>query len=207
MPEIKLRIDDLVLDHDNPRITHAEGQQEALQKLVRDQKAKLVRLAESMVERGLNPMDRLLVLRLNRKPEKFVSLEGNRRIAVFRLLANPAVMSGLEMPRAMKSALERLAGKFIVSRFEPLACFELASREEAEYWLDLRHNIGHEGAGVENWKSLAKRRARGKSPISPHFGIPAAKAKSLPTSRKSLPRTSSTMGIMWNPTRAAPQSG
>ena len=37
MPEIKLKISDLVLDHDNPRITHADGQQEALQKIVKDQ--------------------------------------------------------------------------------------------------------------------------------------------------------------------------
>lgn len=54
MPEIKLKIDDLVLDHDNPRITHAEGQQEALQKIVKDQKAKLVKLAESIVKHGMS---------------------------------------------------------------------------------------------------------------------------------------------------------
>src|ERR1700746_1183959 len=96
MPEIKLKIADFVLDHDNPRISHADGQQDALQKIVRGQKAKLVKLAESIVDHGLNPMDRLLVLRLNQKPERFISLEGNRRVAVFKLLTNPAVMSGLE---------------------------------------------------------------------------------------------------------------
>src|SRR3546814_4052694 len=79
MPEIKLKIDDLVLDHDNPRITHAEGQQEALQKIVKDQQTKLVKLAESIVERGLNPMDRLLVLRLNQAPTRFIALEGDRK--------------------------------------------------------------------------------------------------------------------------------
>ncbi len=165
MPEIKLKIDDLVLDHDNPRITHAEGQQDALQKIVRDQKAKLVKLAESIVANGLNPMDRLLVLRLNQKPERFISLEGNRRIAVFKLLTKPEVMTGLEMPGAMKGAFQRMAKEFKKSRVEPLSCFELASREEARYWLNLRHNIGHEGASVEDWKSLAKRRFEGKTPV------------------------------------------
>ena len=63
MPEISLKIADLVLDHDNPRISHAAGQQEALQKIVHDQKTKLVKLAQSIAERGLNPMDRFLVLR------------------------------------------------------------------------------------------------------------------------------------------------
>lgn len=55
MPAIQLKIDDLVLDNDNPRITHAEGQQQAFQKVVKDQKTKLVRLAESIVEHGLIP--------------------------------------------------------------------------------------------------------------------------------------------------------
>ena len=60
MGPIDLKIEDLVLDHENPRITHAEGQQEALQKIVKDQKTKLVKLAQSIAEKGLNPMDRFL---------------------------------------------------------------------------------------------------------------------------------------------------
>jgi hypothetical protein len=89
MGPIDLRVEDLILDHDNPRITHAEGQQEALQKIVKDQKTKLVKLAQSIAEKGLNPMDNLLVLRVHQKPERFIALEGNRRTAVFKLLTNP----------------------------------------------------------------------------------------------------------------------
>lgn len=181
MPEIKLRIDDLVLDHDNPRISHAAGQQEALQKIVHDQRTKLVKLAQSIVEYGLNPMDRFLVLQRNQTPKKYISLEGNRRVAVFILLTKPVVMTGLEMPPPMKRIFERLATDFKKSRIEPLACFELSSREEGRYWLNLRHNIGHEGAGVDNWKSLAKRRFEGKPP--------AVQALELITERAGLTKT------------------
>jgi hypothetical protein len=62
MGEIKLKIADLELDHDNPRISHAAGQQEALQKIVNDQKTKLVKLAQSIADYGFNPMDRFLAL-------------------------------------------------------------------------------------------------------------------------------------------------
>jgi len=165
MPAIKLKIDDLVLDHDNPRITHAEGQQEALSKIVKDQKTKLVKLAKSIVEHGMSPENNLLVVRLNQKPVRFYALEGNRRVAVLKILANPAVMSGLEMPDPMKKALERHAKGFKKSRVEPISCFELPSRQDGNYWLDLKHNIGHEGAGVETWKSLAKRRFAGQPPV------------------------------------------
>src|SRR6185437_1302307 len=79
MPAIDLKVEELILDHDNPRITHAEGQQEALQKIVTNQKTKLVKLAQSIADHGLNPMDRLLVLRVHQRPERFIALEGNRR--------------------------------------------------------------------------------------------------------------------------------
>jgi hypothetical protein len=164
MPEIKLKIEDLVLDHDNPRISHAAGQQEALQKIVNDQRTKLVKLAQSIAKHGLNPMDRFLVLQKSKVPKEYIPLEGNRRVAVFKLLTKPAIMTGLDMPTPMKNILGKLADNFKKNDVEPIPCFELSSREEGRYWLDLKHSIGHEGAGVDPWKSLAKRRFDGKPP-------------------------------------------
>jgi hypothetical protein len=164
MPEIKLKISDLVLDHDNPRITHADGQQEALQKIVKDQKSKLVKLAQSIAQRGLNPMDRLLVLRTHSKPERFIALEGNRRVAAFKLLTNPSVMSGLDMPDPMKRLVERAAEGFSKSTIEPISCFELASRQEGDYWLELRHKGQNQGMGIVDWTTVASGRFRKRSP-------------------------------------------
>lgn len=186
MGEIKLKISDLVLDHDNPRISHAAGQQEALQKIVQDQKTKLVKLAQSIVDHGLNPMDNFLVLRTNQAPLRYIALEGNRRTAVFKLLTNPDVMSGLDMPEPMKRIFERMAKGFKKNSIEPLRCFELPSREAGRYWLDLRHNGGHDGAGIDNWKSLAKRRFQGKPPsvqvldlVTERAGLTAAERASI----------------------------
>lgn len=164
MPEIKLKIEDLVLDHDNPRIAHAEGQQEALQKIVKDQKLKLVRLAQSIVRYGLNPMDRFLVLRTDSKPVRFIALEGNRRVAVFKLLSNPASMTGLDMPDPMKKVLERLAGEFSKGKIEPIPAFELSSRQEGDYWLELRHKGEQGGAGIVGWENAAQNRFGTRSP-------------------------------------------
>jgi hypothetical protein len=84
MAELKLKIADLVLDHDNPRISHAAGQQEALQKIVQDQKTKLVKLAQSIADHGLNPMDRFLVLQLNQTPKRYISLGGQSPCCCFQ---------------------------------------------------------------------------------------------------------------------------
>ena len=56
MAGIDLTLDELLLDLENPRISRGESQREALQKIIEDQDVKLVVLAESIVEDGLNPM-------------------------------------------------------------------------------------------------------------------------------------------------------
>lgn len=164
MPEIKLKIEHLVLDTDNPRITHAEGQQQALQKVVKDQRTKLIRLAESIVEHGLSPIEKLMVLEVSEKPKRYIALEGNRRVAALRLLANPAAMTGLEMPDGMQRAFERLSSVFDQSKVQPIDGYEVASREEGRYWIELRHNGEDEGRGVVDWKPIVAARFREKEP-------------------------------------------
>lgn len=171
MPEIKLRIDDLVLDNDNPRITHAEGQQQVLQKVVRDQKTKLVRLAESIIEHGLSPIERFMVMEVSQKPKRYVALEGNRRVTALRLLVNPAAMTGLVMPDGMQRSLEGLARIFDRSKIEPIDAYEVSSREEGRYWIELRHNGEDEGRGVVSWKPIVAARFRKKEPAIQAFDM------------------------------------
>lgn len=169
MSEIQLKIEDLVLDHDNPRITRAEGQRQTLQKVVKEQKSKLVRLAESIVEHGLSPIERLMVMQVSEKPKRYIALEGNRRIATLKLLSNPAVMTGLEMPDGMQRAIEQLAKVFEPNRVEPIKCYEMPSREAGRYWIELRHNGEDEGRGVVGWKPIVAARYRKKEPAIQAF--------------------------------------
>jgi hypothetical protein len=164
MPAISLRVEHLVLDNDNPRITHSDSQHETLQKVVKDQGAKLVRLAESVVEHGLSPIERLMVLQVSTSPKRYVALEGNRRVAALRLLTNPAAMTGLEIPNRIQGAIERLASIFDRSKVEPIDCFEVSSREEGRYWIELRHNGEDEGRGIVGWKPIVAARFRDKEP-------------------------------------------
>lgn len=171
MPEIKLKIEDLVLDNDNPRITHAEGQQQTLQKVVKDQKTKLVRLAESIVEHGLSPIERFMVMEVSPRPKRYIALEGNRRVAALRLLTNPAVMTGLDMPNGMQRSMERLAKVFDRSMVEPIDAYEVGSREEGRHWIELRHNGEDQGRGVVGWKPIVAARFRKKEPAIQAFDM------------------------------------
>jgi hypothetical protein len=159
-----LDLDELVLDLQNPRISKAGSQREALQKIIEDQDAKLVVLAESIVNDGLNPMDRWLVTKAPDEPGKFVVLEGNRRLATLRLLHNPAIMADLEVRAPVKKRFEELAKGFNWKNIEPIDCYVIDDRAEAASWLLQRHTGENKGTGIVDWSGVAKARFRERDP-------------------------------------------
>src|SRR5271166_772163 len=109
MAGLDLNLDELLLDLENPRISRAESQREALQKIIEDQDVKLVVLGESIVEDGLNPMDRWLVLKSPSELGKYTVLEGNRRLATIRILKNRHMLDSLEVRSPVKKRLLELS--------------------------------------------------------------------------------------------------
>jgi hypothetical protein len=163
MASRNLNIDQLELDLWNPRINRAEGQHEVMQRIIDDQDIKLAVLAESISEEGLNPMDRLLVIKSERKG-KYVVLEGNRRTLVLKVLNNPTVLTGLDVRPGLKRRLEKAAQMLDPRLIEPVSCFEIADRAEASTWLELRHSGESEGRGTVNWSAVARSRFVGGDP-------------------------------------------
>ena len=164
MPAISLLIEDLRLDLRNPRIADAANQRDALQKIIKDQDAKLVALAESIVEDGLNPMDRFLVIGSDVELGKYIALEGNRRLATLKVLRNPSVMTGMDIRSPIQKKLEELAALFDPSLFTTLDCYEIASREDGAMWINQRHTGENDGRGIVDWSGVASARFRGNDP-------------------------------------------
>lgn len=158
-----LKIDDLRLDLDNPRITRADSQRDALQRIIDDQDVKLVALAESIVADGLNPMDRLLVIPSS-EAGKFTVVEGNRRFAAIKLLSNKALLSDLDIRLPLKRRFEALSDQFAASLVEPIAVFEVSDRSTAAMWILQRHTGENEGRGIVAWNGVARARFRGRDP-------------------------------------------
>ncbi|MCZ7467307.1 hypothetical protein [Rhizobium rhizogenes] len=159
-----LPIEDLRLDIKNPRIAEATSQRDALQKIVTDQDIKLVALAESIVEDGLNPMDRFLVIPSEDEPNKYIVLEGNRRLAALKILRNPAVLTGMQVRVSVKKRFEELAGTFDSDDFFNADCFDIEAREDAAMWINQRHTGENDGRGIVDWSGVASARFRGNDP-------------------------------------------
>jgi hypothetical protein len=164
MGAIELQIEQLKLDNENPRIASAGSQRDVLQELLDDQQEKLGTLAASIVENGLNPMERLLVVREKKGSERFIVLEGNRRLAALMILVNPSLLGGLQLKQSLRKRFESLAKSFDRNTSGAVACYEVPTREEGTEWLHLRHTGENEGAGVVRWSGLAASRFRGRDP-------------------------------------------
>lgn len=169
MVALRLKLRDLSLDLQNPRISKSDSQREALQKIIDDQDLKLVVLAESIVEDGLNPMDRWLVLKISDKPKKYTVLEGNRRLAALSILNNSAVLNDLEVRTPVKKHLQRLASEFDLSAIEPIDCFEVQERSEGAAWINQRHTGQNKGRGIVSWEGVQTARFRGSDPALQAF--------------------------------------
>ncbi|TKB90192.1 MAG: hypothetical protein E8D41_12650 [Nitrospira sp.] len=164
MGAIDCSIDHLLLDSENPRNKNTANQRDALQKVLDDQEEKLFVLAEDIVEAGLSPMDRMLVLRENNDSKRFMVLEGNRRVAALKILSNPSVLTSLHIKPSLQKRFEALSRRFVREEIEPIACFEVTDREEGNRWILLRHTGENEGRGVVGWSGLAAARFRGGDP-------------------------------------------
>lgn len=160
-----LKVDELRLDLNNPRIAEASSQRDALQKIIADQDVKLAALAENIVESGgLNPMDRLLIIASPDEAGKFIVIEGNRRLAAIKVLQNPSVLTGLDVRQSVQKRLEAAAAAFDIKTVEPLDCYEVAARADGAAWIQQRHTGENGGQGIVNWGGVATRRFRGSDP-------------------------------------------
>jgi len=70
-----VKLNNLLIDLQNPRYYPRTSQREALMTIVHDQGVKLVHLAEDVVDRGLNPSD-LLMAALQISPTCSLSSRG-----------------------------------------------------------------------------------------------------------------------------------
>ncbi|HEV2425349.1 MAG TPA: hypothetical protein VGZ29_11025, partial [Terriglobia bacterium] len=90
--------------------------------------------------------------------------EGNRRVAALKILANPAVLTGLNVKASLQKRLEELAKDFDKGAVEPIDCYETENRDAGASWVHLRHTGENEGRGVVGWSGHAAARFRGTDP-------------------------------------------
>jgi hypothetical protein len=139
-------IDELILDPDNPRLPEElqGGTQAAILSYLYDN-ATLDELARSFIDNGFFEHEPLMVTGEN---GKYVTLEGNRRLAALKVL--------FQAPEALEAELEFDVDEPTQDRREELQripAFVVPSRDDVRKYLGFRH-IG----GIKTWSAEAKAR-------------------------------------------------
>ena len=188
IPVVNLR-----LDPENPRLsTRNNGQRETLRELAKLQGTKLRVLAEDILEYGLDPSELTIVARLEDEDDRFVVLDGNRRLTAIRALESPELVDGV-VTTAVLRALRTLSRRYHDNPIEGVPCVIVRDRDDARHWLELRHMGERGGAGSVLWGSQesARFRARTEDP-EPHIqalDFLQARGDLLPERRAQIPAT------------------
>lgn len=165
-----IEVNQLDLDLENPRNEPTTNQRDAMQALLNDQGQKLVNLAEDIVEHRLSPINLFFVMESDVTENRYIVLEGNRRLAALRLMANPGQLAELETESSIKSKFLDLGKRFANNPIESILAIKVDTREDADLWLERRHMGELDGVGTDDWDSYQKDRwdARRNLP-RPHF--------------------------------------
>ncbi|WP_396587703.1 hypothetical protein [Bermanella sp. R86510] len=143
-----IQIADLLLDVKNPRHDPVETQEEQIAALVKDDQVKS--LASDIAVNGLSPIEKPIVM-YDENSEKYIVLEGNRRVCSLILLHNPMLA-----PISIRPVLTQINKDKVPDSIE---CALAKSREEARVWIDRRHSGLSGGIGLKSWNSIQKTRA------------------------------------------------
>lgn len=157
---LELSIDELLLDLENPRVGSTSSQSDALASIVRLNLGHFQNLMASIRDDGLDPGDSLYVVRSD-DGQDYVVLEGNRRLSALKVLSNPDILAGTDLPESIRKPLVREATGFERSVVEPLRCVHFDNRDEANDWIRRRHTGVAGGEGRITWKPLEIQRFSG----------------------------------------------
>jgi hypothetical protein len=140
------------LDLSNYRIGKQQSWPETLGAMIEEQGQRLVRLAQHILDNGINPLESLAVI--PSEDGGYVSVEGNRRITVLRMLHEPQLAKGtsIESPIAKLSKRKQSLPKKI-------RCVIFANKAEAYVWIRLKHDVGWLGEATVPWTRIAQLRA------------------------------------------------
>jgi hypothetical protein len=167
----EIEVERLLFDVKNPRHDILSDQTETLREIIIDQKDKLLKLAKDMVDSGINPSELPIIMPSEDYSDKFIVLEGNRRLAVLQLLSDPA-MAALGYDSKDVNKFKAYGEKYSNNPIESLNCVVFVQRDEANHWIELKHTGENEGRGVVAWGAKEKARfseLRGKP--SPAFQV------------------------------------
>ena len=150
-----IKVDLLDFDDRNARLTlnEAPSQDELIQEIARVEWKSCIELLKHIVKYGqLSPLENILLLS---HENRYIVLEGNRRLFALRLLQQHKPTLQLLSERQQKQAENIVKGHKPITEVRAVI-FE--HRVDAAPWITLKHASGQGGAAMKPWRAFEKDR-------------------------------------------------
>jgi hypothetical protein len=155
---VEVAVADLLLDEQNARLGEEQPSQQAIYLALGAQQGKrLIKLAEDIVDKGLDPTTLPAVVAVGDRRKRYKVIEGNRRILVLKALETPGILS-TALSSAEQRRLQELSVRYLRSPVESVNCILFDTEAEAIHWVQMRHTGSNEGAGLVEWDTNEKDR-------------------------------------------------
>ena len=136
----KINISELSLWDENPRFPDKyfnQTEEELINFFLHKKNFKIQELAEAIVRDFTLPqLEKIIVLELQ---DQNIVIEGNRRLTVYKLLANPE----LTQDKKLRDFFIELSNKISINDGYELECLITSDKEEALKYVDRKHNNGN----------------------------------------------------------------
>jgi len=136
----KIKISELSLWDENPRFPDKyfnQTEEELINFFLQKKNFKIKELAEAIVnDFDLPQLEKIIVLDLQ---DQNIVIEGNRRLTVYKLLANPE----LAQDEKLRDFFKEFSNKISINDDYELECLITSDKEEALKYVDRKHNNGN----------------------------------------------------------------
>jgi hypothetical protein len=149
IPLVRLR-----LNKENDRHGSLPSEPDCIRWMLENLGDEIRNLAQDIAERGLSPIDGVLVLPDTETRGDYIIWEGNRRITALKLLDDPNRCPDAKLRRKFAE----FRGKAIVPVSDEIECTVAPSVEEADRLIELRHQGPQDGVGTLPWDGQQKSR-------------------------------------------------
>ena len=118
-----IKLTSLFVNTENYRFEPLSSQKEAIDKMVEDKGDKLYSLVDDIVTNGLSPVD-LIIVTPNEDNNKYIVLEGNRRITSLKLLNNPTLIDDKYISLRKNRHKAQRKAKFYINKCRSASCMQ-----------------------------------------------------------------------------------
>lgn len=163
-----IKLASLFVNTENYRFEPLSSQKESIDKMIEDQEDKLYSLADDIVTNDLSPVDLIIVTPIE-DSNKYIVLEGNRRITSLKILNNPTLIDDKYASLRKKFQKLQKEKSEIASGLKSINCAVFENPAEADIWIKRKHSGELNGVGTVTWNAQQKQRfeekIEGKSSI------------------------------------------